>query len=214
MKRNLITDILVFAIVIALLVFVNIPYLNTLLPFIVVLIYSYKFQGLKDALGFFKPKNILKLIGSALSLAVFIHLLSYFVLLPIIEKATGTPLSIGVFGQVKNNSTILITSLIISWIVGGLFEETIFRGFMISKFMKHINPKIGAVIGALFTSVLFGFMHFYQGITGQILLVITGLLLATIYVVSKRNLWLNILTHGFVNTISMFSLYYDLISFN
>ena len=65
----------------------------------------------------------------------------------------------GVFGQVKNNSTILITSLIISWIVGGLFEETIFRGFMISKFMKHINPKIGAVIGALFTSVLFGFIR-------------------------------------------------------
>lgn len=214
MKRKLLYDILLFVLVIALLLLVDYPYLNVFLPFVLILIYTYCTEGFKKSLGFSKPKKTFKLIAVSLSLAVILNLLSYAILLPLIEKGTGIPLQIGVFKQVKNNSTFFLTSLIIGWAVGGLFEETIFRGFMISKFIEHINPKIGAVLGVILSSVFFGYLHSYQGITGQILLVINGFFLAIIYLVSKRNLWLNILTHGFINTISMIVLYFDLIQFN
>ena len=211
MKRKHFYDIIVFVVTIALLLLVNYPYLNVLLAFILVFFYSHFTSGLKLSLGFSKPKNLLKLVGITLGLAFTIHLFSYYILLSPIEKITGVPLSVGVFEQVKNNTTILITSLIIGWVVGGFFEETIFRGFMISKFMEHINPKVGAILGAIFSSVLFGLLHSYQGITGQILLIINGLFIAAIYIVSKRNLWLCIFTHGFINTISMLNLYFGLI---
>lgn len=213
MKRSIIYDSILFLLVILILFFVNTPYLNVVIPFFLIIIYAHTSQGLKISLGFSKPKSFLKLIGFALGLALFMHLLSYYMLLPFIEKLTGIPLSIGVFAQVKNNTTILVTSLIIGWVVGGLFEETIFRGFIISVFMEHINPKVGAVLGAILSSILFGYLHSYQGITGQILLVINGLFIAAIYIISKRNLWLCVLTHGFINTISMLNLYFGLISF-
>ena len=212
MKRAISYDILVFMIVITLLVMVRTPYIEILLPFILIIIYSYKTQGLKISLGYSKPRNISKLIGTAFGLAIFIFFLSSFILLPAIEKLTETPLKLGVFQNLKNNSTLFFTSLLISWVVGGIIEETIFRGFIISNFIKHFNPKIGVTIGVILSSCLFGYMHSYQGISGQILIGIVGVLLAVIYIISKRNLWLNILTHGFVDTISMFILYFDLIN--
>lgn len=211
MKRTLIYDILIFVLVIALLLLIKVPYLKVFLPCILVLLYSYKTQGFKSSLGFSKPKNALKLIATALGLAICISLLGYFVLFPSIEKFTEAPLKFGVFAQVKNNTTVFFTSLIIGWIVGGFMEEIIFRGFMISIFTKYFNPKIGTVLGIILPFILFGYLHGYQGISGQILIGITGSLFAIIYIFSKRNLWLNILTHGFINTISMFILYFDLI---
>ena len=211
MRSNLLYDTLILALVLGLLLLVKYPFLNVFLPFIIIIFYSYKNNGFYSSLGFSKPKSIQKLIALAFGLAVLLNLFSYAVLLPQIEKSTRTSLQIGVFVQVKNNPTFLFTSLLIGWVVGGLFEETIFRGFIISKFIAHIHPKLGAVIGTLCSSFLFGYLHSYQGITGQILLIINGLFLAIIYLYSNRNLWLNVLTHGFINTISMLVLYFDLI---
>ena len=212
MKQKIIYDALIFAIVIALLLLIKVPYIKVLIPFALIITYSYKTQDLKISLGFSKPRNLLKLVTMAFGLAIFISVLSTFLLLPVIEKLTETPLKLGVFRQLKNNSTLFFISIIISWVVGGIIEETIFRGFMISKFMKHINPSFGAIIGVILSSCLFGYLHSYQGISGQILVGIVGLILAVVYVVSKRNLWLNILTHGFVDTISLLVLYFGLIN--
>ena len=214
MKQKLIYDILIFIAIVALLLVIKVPFLNVLLPFLLILSYCYKTDSLKNSLGFSKPKNIVKLIGLSLLLALAISILSYVIFLPVILKITGVPLSIGVFEQVRNNSSALFISLIIGWFVGGIMEETIFRGFMISKSIKYLKPKIGATIGVIFSSILFGSLHSYQGISGQILIGFTGLILAIIYLISKRNLWLNILTHGLVNTISMIVLYFDLIDLN
>lgn len=210
MKKAIIYDTLLFTLVIALLILVKVPYVKVLLPFILILTYSHKTQGLKVSLGFSKPINLLKLIGMALGIAILISILGIFILFPLIEKITKTPLKLGVFQQLEDNPTLLFTSIIISWVVGGIIEETIFRGFMISKFMKHLNPKIGAIVGIILTSCLFGYLHSYQGISGQLLIGFVGLILGIIYVYSKRNLWLNIFIHGSVDTISMLILYFGL----
>ncbi|WP_421986411.1 type II CAAX prenyl endopeptidase Rce1 family protein [Roseivirga sp.] len=58
----------------------------------------------------------------------------------------------------------------------------------------------------MFTSELFGYMHDYQGITGQVLTGYTGFSMGLVYL-WKRNIWLNIFIHGAIDTISMFLLY-------
>ena len=211
MKKFIIYDALVFIIIIALLLFVNIPLLNVISAFIIVLLYSYKRLGLKKSLGFYSPKSKTILFSMSIGFAVILFFLSYFVLIGAIERLTGSSLNLGPFKQTQGNPTILFTNLIIGWVIGGFMEEIIFRGFLITLFMRHINPKIGAMIGIIFSSVLFGYLHSYQGPTGQTLNTITALILGAIYVFSKRNIWLLILTHGFINTLSMLMLYYGLL---
>jgi len=65
-EKEIIYDAPIFALVIALLLFVKVPYIKVLLPFILILTYSYKTQGLKISLGFSKSKNLLKLIDCKL----------------------------------------------------------------------------------------------------------------------------------------------------
>ncbi len=123
-------------------------------------------------------------------------------------------MELGVFAQLKGNTNLLVFSLASGWIVGGLLEETIFRSFFISRFINHLPDKIGMAVGIVLSSLLFGYLHAYQGPTGQILTGFTGLLLGTIYVFNKQNIWLCILTHGFIDTLSMTLLYFDLINLN
>ncbi|UII81063.1 CPBP family intramembrane glutamic endopeptidase [Flagellimonas sp. CMM7] len=214
MKKTVIYDLLVLMLILGLLVFLKVPYLNLLLVFIVVLTYSKNQKGIGIELGFSKPKNLIKIAGLSLFLAMGIVLISYFILLPLIQIITELQLDLGMFKPLKNNPKFLYITLISGWIVGGLFEETIFRGFIISKFINHLPHKTGAIFGIIFSSVIFGYLHTYQGPTGQILNGIVGLIFGIVFVVNGRNLWLNILTHGFVNTISMLVLYSDLVSLN
>lgn len=211
MKKAIIYDVLIFALVLILLVFVTIPYVNVLLPFLVVMIYSYKHGGFKLSLGLASQKKVFILVVMALALAIALVFISYFVLLDPIEKLTHSNLKLGTFSQLTGNFNLYVSSIIIGWVIGGFFEEIIFRGFMISKFMKHFGKTTGAIIGIVFSSIIFGSLHSYQGISGQILTGLVGLFLALIYVISKRNLWLNILTHGLVNSIIFTLLYSGLI---
>ncbi len=212
MKPKVIYDLLIFGIILALLLFLGIPYLDLLIAFILILIYTYKKKGIKEELGFSKPESWIKTVMLSFLLGIGIVLLSYYVFLPQIQHLTGHPLELGMFEPLKHNTSLLISSLALGWIVGGLIEETIFRGFIISKFMDHLPAQTGAIIGIVFSSCLFGYLHTYQGPTGQILTGLVGFILAIIYVVNKRNIWLNIFTHGFVNTVSMLLLYFDLIT--
>lgn len=208
MKNTIIYDALIFTLVLLILFFVNIPYTNIILSCLIIIIYTYNRETLKLSLGFSIQKNVSKLFVKSIVLAIILQFLSYFLLLDLIKELTGSTISIGGFSSVKGNFNIYLTSVFIGWIIGGFCEEIIFRGFMISVLMKHLGDKTGAIIGIIFTSIIFGSLHSYQGITGQILTGLTGLLFGIIYIIGKRNLWLCILTHGFVNTIGMTLLYF------
>lgn len=212
MKRTIIHDFLVSTLVIALLIFLKIPYFNILLALIIVLIYSHKKKGIKTELGFSKPESWIKTIVTASLLALGIILLSYFILLPQIQILTGYQLDLGMFKQLGDNTSLLILSLVLGWVVGGFIEETIFRGFILSKFINHLPNKIGTLLGIIISSAIFGYLHKYQGPSGQVLTGLIGTMFAIIFVLNKRNIWLNIFTHGFVNTFGFILLYFNLIN--
>jgi len=141
-------------------------------------------------------------------MAIVLVLTSYFLFLPTLEFLTGVPHKLGVFGQLKGNTQLLFTSIAIGWIIGGLTEEIIFRGFFISKITNILPGKTGAIISVLITSTIFGYLHSYQGITGQLLIGTIGAILGGIYLMNNKRIILNIFIHGFVNTISMLMLYW------
>lgn len=211
MTKKIYINIGALSIVLGLIVLVNIPYANLLLAFlaIVAFVFSNFNNDFRDL--FYNKVSHLKLIPKALGYAILIVALSHFVFYPIIVWFTKTPVDLGPFDAVRGNLTVLTTSITIGWFVGGLFEETIFRGFLLKTFESFFPKKIGLIIGVIFSSVFFGFLHSYQGITGQLLTGTVGFILALIYLLNDRNLWLNIYVHGLMNTISMFIIYFKIL---
>ena len=119
---------------------------------------------------------------------------------------------LGAFKSVKGNFTALLMGLAVAWIFGGFCEEMFFRGFLMNviyKIMpgsaKKSNIKWGLAL--VITSILTGFGHSYQGITGMIVTGIIALCFGLIYLTNRRNLWPGILTHGIYDSVAFILLF-------
>lgn len=204
-------DIILAVVILTIFVMVKIPYVSTIISSILILAYSSIKKELKNGLGFIWPNEILKTLGLSFLIASILVACSFYVFLPTLEYFTGVPLKLGPFSQMEGNISLLITSLCIGWIFGGFMEEIIFRGFFISRILTFLPDKSGIIFGVLTTSILFGYLHGYQGITGQLTIGITGIILGSIYLLNQRKIWMNIFIHGFVNTISMILLFFGVL---
>ena len=60
----------------------------------------------------------------------------------------------------------------------------------------------GLIFANLVQAILFGLIHWYQGIPGIVLTGTVGLIFGAFYFLPGRNLWPLILAHGIINSIS------------
>ncbi|MFY0606776.1 MAG: CPBP family intramembrane metalloprotease [Cyclobacteriaceae bacterium] len=209
-RASIVADLFLGLFILALLFWVRIPYMPLVIGASVLIIYHVSFSDLRT-FGFVKPESILTTMTIALLMALVIVLISFFMLIPALEFITGQPHQIGVFRQIEGNLKVLMFSIGIGSLIGGFTEEIIFRGFFMSRISDYIPGNIGKIISVVSTSIFFGYLHEYQGITGQIAIAIMGAILGGIYIMNKGRLWLNILVHGFVNTISMTMVYFGIL---
>lgn len=108
------------------------------------------------------------------------------------------------FEGMEGNVMMFIKWVVIGWIVGGFFEELIFRGFLLHYFEKVFESnKYATLIAVLAQGFIFGLVHFYnRGIVGALSIFIVSLVLGSLYLKFKRNLWPLILAHGIMDTLS------------
>ena len=66
-------------------------------------------------------------------------------------------------------------------------------------------------IGYLAASLLFGWVHQYQGIIGVVDTFVSALIWGGLYFYAGRNLWLPILAHGFFDTLAFFFAFFGII---
>lgn len=91
----------------------------------------------------------------------------------------------------------LAVMILFAFVGPGLYEETLFRGFLMRRFaILFGGGRGGWILGALAQAALFGLVHGHQGAygmlyTGGLAFVFGLLLLAT-----GRNLWPFVLAHG------------------
>ncbi|CAL2089130.1 CPBP family intramembrane glutamic endopeptidase [Tenacibaculum sp. 190524A05c] len=192
----------------------SVSYLIMIAPMLFVLLVSYiefKSNFLKQ-LGFsssnFNKKNIL--IHAPL-IAFTLFLIYYYVLLPLLTYITNQPIDYSDFDAVKGNPVSLIFLLIFVWVSAAFGEEIVWRGYFMKQFVKFFGEgKISMTINILLFGILFGLMHSYQGITGQLLTGIIGMILSYIFYKKKYDLWLNVAIHGWFDTIAILALYLNL----
>lgn len=102
----------------------------------------------------------------------------------------------------------LALALFSGWTSAAFAEEFIVRGWIMGRFASLMGSTRSAWLSsALLTSVAFGFMHFYQGWAGIVLTGLVGFLLALLYLAVRRNLWVVIIAHGLVDTVSFVAVY-------
>jgi membrane protease YdiL (CAAX protease family) len=92
--------------------------------------------------------------------------------------------------------------LAISWTVAAFGEEIVYRGYFMSRITDIIGKTQTAwIVSLLLSAVLFGGIHYYQGISGVLSTGISGLVFGALYLGTKRNLWAAILAHGTYDTV-------------
>jgi uncharacterized protein len=102
-----------------------------------------------------------------------------------------------------------VRSLAIVWTFAAFGEELAYRAFLMRRMADALNgTRLAYGVAILFSSVLFGFGHFYKGPTGVFDSTVSGIILAAAYMATRRNLWALILGHGLSDTFAVVATYF------
>ncbi|MBS9464364.1 CPBP family intramembrane metalloprotease [Flagellimonas sp. 389] len=165
-------------------------------------------------LGLQRPKSWVKTILFSLLLTVAILVVFNLLLNPLLfEFFPPDSKDLSRYDAIKGNTSMLIIALISSWITAAFAEEIIWRGYILKNIAKLLGDKdYSWIISLIITSTLFGLLHFVQGPIGIFQTGIVGLIFGIIFILNgKRNLWMNIIIHGTIDTISMIAIYYGMV---
>lgn len=160
--------------------------------------YGFKAVGLK---------MVLLAAVAGLGYAVFTN----YIQEPLVAKLTGETADLSGFNSVQGNLGAFIGLLALGWIVGGLFEEFLFRGYLLNRISQVVKkPDAGKWTGIMLTSISFAIAHSYQGVGGMINTFIFSVVLGLMFYLFKRNTWYVILVHGFFDTYGIVWIYLGL----
>jgi len=164
-------------------------------------------------IGLAGPKSWLRTvflgIGTAAAAIVMVLILTSIATnLPGPEVAEA---DISRFNPLEGNLPLLLTSVILAWTVIAFGEEMMYRAFLINQLGASLkNVKLRWTLSLVFSSVFFGLVHFYEGPLGIALTGLTGLLFGAVYMWSGRNLWVAIIAHGLMNTLTFVLIFFGL----
>jgi membrane protease YdiL (CAAX protease family) len=150
------------------------------------------------------PKAVLVGVAAGAALETF----STLVTVPALARLTGRPPDLSDFRPLVGNERLLALAVVASWLLAAFGEELVFRGYMLNRAVDVFGPtRAGWAAALLAVTVVFGYCHEEQGITGILQEGLAGLLLALLYLAARRNLAVPIVAHGVSNTIAFVLMY-------
>ncbi|CAM3550155.1 hypothetical protein FSS13T_08000 [Flavobacterium saliperosum S13] len=180
--------------------------------FCVIIVFIFLSTYLQD--GNFKALNFnrlnLKTVGLILLLYVFLEVTADFVIQPLITKIFNEPADYSSFKFIEGDTPNYLKYLIFMWISAAFGEELLFRAFVFSQLKKIIGEQ--KIVIVLLSTVLFSLPHLYQGTAGLVITFLFGIFFGLIYLKFK-NIWINIIVHGLIDTVFLTLSYYGLLSF-
>ena len=111
-------------------------------------------------------------------------------------------------GHLHGNAMALVFWLAIAWLVGGICEECLFRGFLLNRVEALLGGGPAAlVIAILAQAALFGTLHLYGGTFAFMYAALFGVVHALFYLLARRNLWPVILVHAVWDSVAFWGVY-------
>ncbi len=164
-----------------------------------------------SALGVKQPSMIRITVFLGIIAGIFLYIIQIVFVAPIVAQAFPTPPDVHIFNPIKGNIPALINILVGTWTSAAVGEEFIFRGYLLNRLTDIFGQKTwGWITALLLQALFFGLGHFYQGISGVTSTAIDGLLLGALYIAARRNLWLPVVAHGTIDTISFLFAFFGL----
>ena len=141
------------------------------------------------------------LIGSLFAVAIVCFMQGVF--FPLLDQFMQFEnVDVELYNELRSGGTIyFLIVLVLSWVIGGLYESIVFHGFIFTQLEKLISGKYKTVISFLITSFLFGAYHFHLGLADAINAGVVGVGYLALYLFYDRNLWYTIICHCVYNTI-------------
>ena len=189
---------------------ITLPNLGVLIAvlFVLIALFIGKKKGSFRSIGFIRQKRWQHTIMRGMFLGIVIQLLFSIIFDPLIEKLTGIPIDLTGLDNMRGNFPLFVIWLVIGIGFGGFLEEMTFRGYFITRLKLIIGDgPFSLTIILLLTSVSFGLAHLYQDWSGVISTGIFAFIFGVIFIRSKYNLWMPILTHGFANVVGVVLIY-------
>jgi hypothetical protein len=112
------------------------------------------------------------------------------------------------YTYLQGNLPMLLVALAAVYVVSSFGEEVVYRGWLmtrVSEMGKSTGPAWGAAV--VVSAVVFGLVHFDWGLAGIVQTTFMGLALAAAYLLVRRNLWVLILAHAYIDTLLLVQLY-------
>ena len=165
-------------------------------------------EGLRG-IGLDRHRLGLKIVLLSSAFGVFYQAVSLVVLDPLAAHLTGVTQDLSNFAVVRGNSRLLMRYLIVVWIVAAFGEEFVFRGYLLNRIAQlQENSHAARWMGVVFSSILWTFVHFYQGVAGAMLIAVHGVVFGGLYVLAGRNLWVTIVVHGVYDTTALLLIFF------
>lgn len=149
-----------------------------------------------------------KAVLTGAAAGVFIFLFLYKLFFPLLKQIVSLPATqVEMYDQLRGNTGFYIFLLIMGWLVGGLYEEIVFHGFLFRETEKRIRGRNALLTGFLISNIIFGSYHLQLGYEGAINALLAGMGYHAITLLNGRNLWYGIVAHGVYDTIALTLLY-------
>lgn len=135
------------------------------------------------------------LIGAVLGLAyaaINVQLIG-----PLLAHVLGERPDLSDFAFVRAHLSGYVLALVLAWVIGGFYEELVFRGFLHTMLMRHLPrvPTRPAWAVAL-TALVFAVYHLQLGAFGVANALVFALFAAAVRQRWSRNLWVVISFHA------------------
>ena len=147
-------------------------------------------------------RAILVGILSALAWVIFMQI----IYIPVIKHLFNVP-DYTEYNFIRSSIARLIMTIFAAWIIGGFYEEVVFRGYIQNILEKKLFKGMGRWLPIVITSILFGLYHLQQDIFAVIAACLGGLYWSILYKKWNNNLWVSIISHALFDMITLILIY-------
>ena len=161
------------------------------------------------ALGLARPASVPRAIGIGVLVGLGYQAAGTWIVEPLIARLTSGELpDVSQFRPLVGNEALLVFWVTLSWTLAAVVEELAYRGWILTRCVEAGGGSRGAwAVGLVVSSVLFGIVHAYQGLSGMIATGLSGVVFGATYLATGRNLWTAIIAHGTLDTAGFVMMY-------
>jgi membrane protease YdiL (CAAX protease family) len=185
------------------------PYKIPLLAIVCIAFYGV-YCGHVAETGLKKIPKVGKFLLRVVAGFVLIELIFDFLIQPVINHLFNDGADYSSYQFLQGNGRKLGIYLAYMWLSAALGEEIVYRGFLFAIGEKLFQRKWIAV---LLSSAIFSIAHVYQGWSGVALTFLFGVAFSLLFLFNRRNLWVNILVHGMIDSLFLLLTYAGRLSY-